>query len=115
MNPTPYTWPERAQLALSVVVNVEEGSEATIADGDRGPEVVDELGVALKRAIRNYGNESNYRYGINRGAGRILELLDSFGVRATFTAAAGPPPFDVMVGDVFGFVTVTWWSGMKFK
>ena len=58
------TWPNGARLALSIVVNVEEGSEAPIADGDGGPEPVDELGVALKKALRNYGNESNYRYGL---------------------------------------------------
>ena len=51
-------WPGGARLALSLVVNVEEGSEMSIAEGDRGPEVVDELGVALKKAMRNYGNAS---------------------------------------------------------
>ena len=88
MNGTLYTWPERAQLALSVVVNVEEGSEANIADGDRGPEVVDELGVGLKRAVRNYGNESNYQYGLKAGAPRILRLLERYRITATCTAAA---------------------------
>jgi peptidoglycan/xylan/chitin deacetylase (PgdA/CDA1 family) len=58
------------------------------ADGDRGPEAVDELGVALKRPLRNFGNESNYRYGIRAGAPRVLELLRRHRVRATFTAAA---------------------------
>jgi len=81
-------WPERARIALSVVVNVEEGSEASVAEGDRGPEVVDELGVALRKAVRNHGNESNYRYGLKAGAPRVLRLLEEHGVRATFTAAA---------------------------
>jgi peptidoglycan/xylan/chitin deacetylase (PgdA/CDA1 family) len=80
--------PNDARLAMSIVVNVEEGSEMTIADGDRGPEVVDELNVALRKAVRNYGNESNYRYGLKAGAPRILRLLGDHGVRATFTAAA---------------------------
>ena len=47
----PYAWPNDAQLALSVVVNVEEGAEASIAEGDRGPEPVDELGITLKRSM----------------------------------------------------------------
>lgn len=81
-------WPHNARLAVSLVVNVEEGAELNILDADRGPDPVDELGIALRKPVRNHGNESNYRYGINRGAGRILELLDSFGIRATFTAAA---------------------------
>lgn len=83
-----YRWPDGAQLALSVVVNVEEGAESSIAEGDRGPEPVDELGITLKKPIRNYGNESNYRYGLNAGAPRVMRLLEKYGVRATFTAAA---------------------------
>jgi peptidoglycan/xylan/chitin deacetylase (PgdA/CDA1 family) len=58
------------------------------AEGDRGPEVVDELGVALRKPIRNFGNESNYRYGIKAGAPRVMDLLARHGVTATFTAAA---------------------------
>ena len=80
--------PGDARLALSIVVNVEEGSEMSIAEGDRGPEVVDELGVAIHKPIRNYANESNYQYGLKAGAPRIMKLLDEFGMIATFAAAA---------------------------
>ena len=83
-----YHWPSGARLALSLVVNVEEGAEFNIEDGDRGPEPVDELGIALKKPVRNFGNESNYAYGINEGAPRVLGLLDRYGCAATFTAAA---------------------------
>jgi len=82
------TWPNGARLALSIVVNVEEGSELSIADGDRGPEPVDELGVTLKKALRNYGNESNYQYGLKAGAPRVMKLLEERDLPATFTAAA---------------------------
>ncbi len=82
------TWPNGARLALSLVVNVEEGSELSIAHGDRGPEPVDELGVTIKKALRNYGNESNYAYGIKAGAPRVMKLLEERGLAATFTAAA---------------------------
>ncbi|MFP6746887.1 MAG: polysaccharide deacetylase family protein [Alphaproteobacteria bacterium] len=80
--------PNEARIALSIVVNVEEGSEMNIAQGDRGPEVVDELGVALRKPIRNHANESNYLYGLKAGAPRIMRLLDEFAIQATFTAAA---------------------------
>jgi peptidoglycan/xylan/chitin deacetylase (PgdA/CDA1 family) len=83
-----WQWPGGAQLALSLVVNVEEGAEANIVDGDRGPDPVDELGIVLKKPVRNFGNESNYAYGINEGAPRVLELLKRYGMAATFTAAA---------------------------
>jgi peptidoglycan/xylan/chitin deacetylase (PgdA/CDA1 family) len=81
-------WPDGARLAMSFVVNVEEGSEMSPADGDPGPEVVDELGVALRKPVRNLANESNYRYGIRAGAPRVLALLRRHGIPATFTAAA---------------------------
>ncbi|WP_031318528.1 polysaccharide deacetylase family protein [Blastomonas sp. CACIA14H2] len=81
-------WPDGAKLALSVVVNVEEGSEMTIARGDRGMEPVDELGVFVKSAIRNYGNESNYLYGIKAGAPRVVKLLKRYDIMASWTVAA---------------------------
>jgi allantoinase len=81
-------WPGGAKLALSVVVNVEEGSEMTIARGDRGMEPVDELGVFVKSAIRNYGNESNYLYGIKAGAPRVVKLLKRYDIMASWTVAA---------------------------
>lgn len=86
--PKRYAWPGDAHLALSIVVNVEEGAEANINDGDKYPEPVDEMGIALKRPVRNFGNESNYRYGITRGAPRVMRLLQEHGIRATFTACA---------------------------
>ena len=87
--PDPVSWPNgETRLALSIVVNVEEGSEMSVARGDKGPEPVDELGVAIRRPIRNHGNESNYLYGIKAGAPRVMELLERYGVPATFTAAA---------------------------
>ena len=83
-----YPWPNKARLAMSIVVNVEEGSEYNIKDGDKGMEPVDELHVHLKKPMRNYGNESNYQYGIVEGGPRIIKLLDEYNIRATWTAAA---------------------------
>jgi peptidoglycan/xylan/chitin deacetylase (PgdA/CDA1 family) len=83
-----WSWPGGARLALSLVVNVEEGAEFNVQDGDRGPEPVDELGITLKKPVRNFGNESNYAYGIHEGAPRVLRLLEKYGMPATFTAAA---------------------------
>ena len=81
-------WSNGARLALSLVVNVEEGAEQSIRDGDRGPDPVDELGIVLKKPVRNFGNESNYEYGIREGAPRVLALLAKYQMRATFTASA---------------------------
>ena len=86
--PKDFTWPGGAKLALSIVVNVEEGAEMNIRDGDRGPEPVDELSVHIKKPIRIHGNETNYQYGINAGAPRIIRLLDNYKIPATWTAAS---------------------------
>jgi len=83
-----YHWPGGARLALSLVVNVEEGAEQNIRDGDKGPEPVDELSAVPKRPMRMHGNESNYQYGIKAGAPRILRMLDDYKIRATWTAAS---------------------------
>jgi allantoinase len=81
-------WPQGAKLALSIVVNVEEGSEMTVARGDRGMEPVDELGIHIKAPIRNYGNESNYLYGLKAGAPRVAKLLRDYDAKASWTVAA---------------------------
>jgi peptidoglycan/xylan/chitin deacetylase (PgdA/CDA1 family) len=51
-------------------------------------EPVDELGIHIKSPIRNYGNESNYLYGIKAGAPRVVDLLRRYGVAASWTVAA---------------------------
>lgn len=81
-------WPGGAKLALSIVVNVEEGSEMTVARGDKGMEPVDELGIHIKAPIRNYGNESNYIYGLKAGAPRVAKLLRDYDAKASWTVAA---------------------------
>jgi len=86
--PKDFTWPNEAKLALSIVVNVEEGAERGIWQGDKANEPVDELVNGLKAPIRVHGNESNYQYGINRGAPRILKLLNAANVPATWTVCA---------------------------
>jgi allantoinase len=86
--PDSFVWPGGARLAVSIVLNVEEGAEQNIADGDKGPEPVDELGAVPKRPMRVHGNESNYQYGIKAGWPRILALFDRHGLEPTVTAAA---------------------------
>ncbi|MBT6275136.1 MAG: polysaccharide deacetylase family protein, partial [Chromatiales bacterium] len=81
-------WPGDAKVALSVVVNVEEGAEGSLLDGDKGMEPVDELGIFVKGPLRNFGNESNYQYGIKAGFPRVAKLLDKYDIKATWTTCA---------------------------
>jgi peptidoglycan/xylan/chitin deacetylase (PgdA/CDA1 family) len=85
MSTAPLEWPRGERLALSFVVNVEEGSERSIVRGDKGMEAVDEFGMFLKDPIRNHANESNYQFGIKVGGPRVLRLLAEQGVAATWT------------------------------
>ncbi|KCZ53324.1 allantoinase [Hyphomonas beringensis] len=83
--PKDFAWPGGKKLALSIVVNVEEGAERRIDEGDKRPEPVDELGAVPGKPIRVHGNETNYQYGINQGAPRILRILDKAKMPATWT------------------------------
>ncbi len=78
-------WPRNERVAVSFVVNVEEGSERSIARGDKGMEAVDEFGMFVKDPIRNHANESNYRFGIEIGGPRVLRLLERHRTVATWT------------------------------
>jgi len=78
-------WPHDARIAVSLVVNVEEGSERSLIRGDSGMEAVDELGMFVKGPIRNHSNESNYLFGIKEGAPRIMRLLNQYSCPATWT------------------------------
>jgi peptidoglycan/xylan/chitin deacetylase (PgdA/CDA1 family) len=80
-----FTLPNNERVALSIVVNVEEGSERSLVRGDKGMEAVDELGMFLKDPIRNYANESNYAFGINVGGPRVLAMLARHGMTSTWT------------------------------
>jgi peptidoglycan/xylan/chitin deacetylase (PgdA/CDA1 family) len=79
------TWPLDARVAVSLVVNVEEGSERSVLRGDSGMEAVDELGMFFKGPVRNFSNEGNYQFGIDVGGPRILRLLARHDFASTWT------------------------------
>lgn len=85
---SPVVWPHEARLAISLVVNVEEGAEYSVAAGDSRAEAVDELGIHMAPGQRNRGNESNYAYGINAGFWRLLNLFTYSQIPVTYTCAA---------------------------
>lgn len=83
------SWPNGARLAVSIVVNYEEGSERSLANGDPDQETGTEWGsYPYPAGIRNLAMESMYEYGSRVGIWRILDLLDAHGVPATFFACA---------------------------
>jgi len=78
-------WPGGARLALSIVVNVEEGAELSVSHGDEANEFIYESLEKVEGA-RDLCMESHYEYGTRRGWPRIRRLLKDHGVRATLNA-----------------------------
>ena len=82
-------WPNGARLAVSVVVNYEEGSERSHAMGDPDQESMTEWGnYPMPPTIRNLAMESMYEYGSRVGVWRVMDILDSAKVQSTFFACA---------------------------
>jgi allantoinase len=84
-SPPPIRWPHGRQLAVSIVVNVEEGAELSIGMGDESNEFIYEA-VERVEGVRDLCMESHYEYGTRAGWPRIRELLRQYGVAATLNA-----------------------------
>jgi allantoinase len=84
--PDPH-WPGEARIAVSLVLNYEEGGEYCILHGDSHSEYVltDVGGEALPHA-RNLNVESNFEYGSRVGFWEIMRILRQRGVPATLYA-----------------------------
>jgi len=78
-------WPNGAHLAVSLVVNIEEGAELSLAAGDASNEFIYEA-VERVEGSRDLCMESHYAYGTRRGWGRIRNALSAHGVQATLNA-----------------------------
>jgi peptidoglycan/xylan/chitin deacetylase (PgdA/CDA1 family) len=87
--PPVLSWPGGEKLAISLVVNYEEGSERSFAAGDPDQEPLTEWGSSpLPPEIRNLAMESMFEYGSRVGVWRILDVLARHEVPATFYACA---------------------------
>ncbi|MBD0271856.1 MAG: polysaccharide deacetylase family protein [Acetobacteraceae bacterium] len=78
-------WPDGARLAVSFVVNVEEGAELSLSSGDERNESVYEAREEVVGAP-DPCMETHFAYGSRAGIWRILDLFDAFGAKATFSA-----------------------------
>lgn len=82
-------WPNSARLAISIVLNYEEGSERGYSNGDPDQESGTEWGqYDYPPDIRNLAMESMYEYGARVGVWRILDVVDSYDIPLTFFACA---------------------------
>ena len=78
-NPPDPKWPNGAKLALSFVLNYEEGGENTVLNGDAGSELYlhEVPGGSPILGERNRTVESQFDYGARAGVWRILRAFDA--------------------------------------
>jgi peptidoglycan/xylan/chitin deacetylase (PgdA/CDA1 family) len=82
-------FPEGKRLAISLVVNYEEGSERSFAMGDPDQETLTEWGhYPVPPGVRNLAMESMHEYGSRVGVWRILDIFKRHDVKSTFYACA---------------------------
>lgn len=77
-------WPNGSTLAVSVVVNVEEGAELSRGMGDEANEFIYEA-VERVEGQRDLCMESHFEYGTRAGWPRLRGVLRQYGVRATMS------------------------------
>ena len=87
-NPPRVEWPDGARIAVSVVVNYEEGSEYSLLDGDAHGESNNEVPSPVPPDQRDLANESFFEYGSRAGVWRLMDILDEYDVKATFYCCA---------------------------
>ena len=87
-NPPNIVWPNKAKIAISVVVNYEEGSEYSLLDGDTHHETNNEVPSPVPLNQRDLFNESFFEYGSRVGVWRLLNLFERYGVKTTFYCCA---------------------------
>jgi allantoinase len=87
-NPPHPHWPNEARIAVSLVLNYEEGGEACVLEGDTHSEsVLTDLGaVDALPGMRNLNVESVFEYGSRVGFWEIMRVLKSLGAPATIYA-----------------------------
>jgi putative urate catabolism protein len=86
--PLPH-WPADARIAVSFVLNYEEGGERSVLDGDAHAETfLSDMQDPAPFPARHLSMESLYEYGSRAGVWRLLRLFASRGVPLTVFAVA---------------------------
>ena len=76
-------WPNGARLAVSFVLNFEEGAERNVSDGDTVGEATGEMHYPFGGKGRDLSTESTYEYGSRVGIWRLLNIFDEYHVKMT--------------------------------
>ncbi|HKI63563.1 MAG TPA: allantoinase PuuE, partial [Burkholderiales bacterium] len=93
-------WPGEARVAVQFVLNVEEGAESCILEGDaRSEAYLHELpGRPCREGERDLSVEGMYEYGSRAGVWRILQLFEDRALPLTAFAAGRALELNLEVG-----------------
>ena len=81
-----FAWPNGSRLAVSVVVNFEEGAERQVLDGDASSERIGEVISVVPEGRPDPGQAQIFAYGTRAGAWRMARALRQHKVPATIFA-----------------------------
>ena len=81
-------WPDDARVAVSIVLNYEEGSEYSHPNGDQRNDGLVEMIYAFDPQYRDLCAESVFEYGSRAGVWRVERLLTEMQIPITFYACA---------------------------
>lgn len=81
-----FAWPNGARLAVSVVINFEEGAEQQVLDGDPASERIGEVISVVPEGRPDPGQAQIFAYGTRAGAWRMAEALLARALPATIFA-----------------------------
>ncbi len=83
-------WPDKARIAVSFVLNYEEGGERCVLHGDSESEAFlsEIVGAQPLTGVRHMSMESIYEYGSRAGVWRLLRLFDKYDIPLTIFAVA---------------------------
>lgn len=97
-------WPGAARIAVQFVLNVEEGAESCILNGDAQSEAyLHELpGRPPRTRERDFSVEGMYEYGSRAGVWRILELFGTRGLPLTAFAVGRALELSPEIGHALG-------------
>src|SRR5215475_13209309 len=77
-------WPNGARVAVSLVVNFEEGAELAVEQGDATTERYGEVQSVLPPGVRDLVQEQVFDYGMRAGLWRFLDAFAENKVHTTF-------------------------------
>ena len=99
-----FRWPNGSRLAVSVVINFEEGAKRQVPEGDAENEKIGEVISVVPEGRPDSGLAQIFAYGTRAGAWRMKEALKRHGIPATLfvcgrAAERAAPVLSALVAD----------------